>query len=963
MSHQASAQVTDQWLDALLGLPTRNQQLALLAQAELLDLQGLSLLLGQAMQLVRRDPGKARQLIDVCAMAAEAAQAAQILPHTTYARAQTYAISGDFTTALDLIHTARAEFEAAGETLEALRTNLGKIHVLNELGRHEEALAAGQAILDAVEKSEQPRSQLKMMAAVAHQNQGACFETIGRYEEALAAYDLAEEDFTELEMSDRIGDVCSNRGIVLVHLGRVSEALQAFEKALHILSGAGLTLLEAQTLSNMGEAHMMLGNYARSLEIFERARRFFEELHAPANQAILARKTADAYLVLNLYPEAVNLYHQAIAMIQQAGMADHHARALWGLGAALAAQGQHREAAEALQGATQRFTAAGNTPMVSSVLLEQSALQNAQGDLQAAYLSAERALDLVPGEVWPVERLYASLRLADLSMPDLEAAESYLQEAGRLAADLRLPVGDYRLNSRLGRLRLLQGRKDEARQHLETAVAQIERLRSGLSHEAVRTSFLQDKTNVYEDLIELHLKSGDAGDIRQAFKVAEQAKSRALVDLLANVIVSEQPLGEHQEVAAELKTLQADLDAVYNRLLDPFTSLPGSSLAQIQQRAAQLEQQIRQLQLRTTGRFVEVDPFAVPFSFEALRAQIPPGGALVAYHILGDEILAFLVKGGEIEIVRGLSSVPRLRDLIQRMSAHWGHFRMGDEFTRRHMTVLEKSAQRFLAALHTELIAPLEDALRVPAAGNDASPTRLVIVPHGLLHQVPFHALYTGDRYLIDDFEISYALSATVFTLCQEREHRQPQKGLVVALSDSLIPAAEAEGRSVSRLLQSAGVEVDLLCAERARRDPLILAATGCDVLHLACHGLFRADNPIFSALKLSDGWLTAAEVLNLRMEGALVALSACESGRNRVISGDEAIGLPRAFLGAGASSVLVSLWVVQDETTVTLMEQWYELLCAGAERTAALRQAQQTLRGRYPHPYYWAPFIIIGQR
>ncbi len=139
--------------------------------------------------------------------------------------------------------------------------------------------------------------------------------------------------------------------------------------------------------------------------------------------------------------------------------------------------------------------------------------------------------------------------------------------------------------------------------------------------------------------------------------------------------------------------------------------------------------------------------------------------------------------------------------------------------------------------------------------------------------------------------------------------------------------------------------------------------AAGRGVLHLACHGSFRSDNPMFSSLKLGDGWLTAADALDLDLEDALVTLSACESGRNEVFAGDELIGLTRGFLGAGAATLVASLWLVQDETTAELMEKWYEHLRNGVGRATALRNAQLALKDRCPHPYYWAPFALIGQR
>jgi CHAT domain-containing protein len=118
----------------------------------------------------------------------------------------------------------------------------------------------------------------------------------------------------------------------------------------------------------------------------------------------------------------------------------------------------------------------------------------------------------------------------------------------------------------------------------------------------------------------------------------------------------------------------------------------------------------------------------------------------------------------------------------------------------------------------------------------------------------------------------------------------------------------------------------------------------------------------MFSALKLHDGWLTAGEVIKLKLPGAFVTLSACESGRSQVVGGDEPLGLPYAFLGAGAVGLLVSLWLVEDETAATLMPRFYQQLAQGASYPGALRRAQIALKANQPHPYYWAPYVLIGQ-
>jgi CHAT domain-containing protein len=359
--------------------------------------------------------------------------------------------------------------------------------------------------------------------------------------------------------------------------------------------------------------------------------------------------------------------------------------------------------------------------------------------------------------------------------------------------------------------------------------------------------------------------------------------------------------------------------------------------------------------LRAAGDAATPDQFAQPLSFEALQTQLPPDLMLVAYHIVGEEILAFLYQQGELQVVRDLTRVETIQDLLQRLNAQWDRFRAGADFAQRHMAVLEQSAQRLLASLYAELIAPLEAWLEPRAP--------LAIVPHGVLHSVPFHALFDGQNYLLDRCEVSYAPSATVLALCQQRSSRAATRALITGVADALIPAALAEVQGVARQLADGGIEAKTLTNEGATLEALKALAPECNILHLACHGLFRADNPMFSAVKLHDGWLTAADVMQLHLKDVLVTLSACESGRGTVLLGDEVIGLPRAFLGAGAASVVVSLWLVQDESTETLMTHWYRQLRERMGRAAALRAAQQALRETYPHPYYWAPFVLIGQR
>jgi len=179
----------------------------------------------------------------------------------------------------------------------------------------------------------------------------------------------------------------------------------------------------------------------------------------------------------------------------------------------------------------------------------------------------------------------------------------------------------------------------------------------------------------------------------------------------------------------------------------------------------------------------------------------------------------------------------------------------------------------------------------------------------------------------------------------------------MLGLSDPAIPYAEEEVRAVAALFPGAqvhlGAEATIASLMRNEERPAFL--------HLSTHATFRADNPLFSALKLADGWLSVSDVYGMAGSAPLVTLSACETGRNQVLVGDELVGLCRGFFAAGARSLVVSLWMVDDRSTARLMTRFYDELRAGRPADQALRSAQLETASQLDHPYYWAPFILTG--
>jgi CHAT domain-containing protein len=254
-------------------------------------------------------------------------------------------------------------------------------------------------------------------------------------------------------------------------------------------------------------------------------------------------------------------------------------------------------------------------------------------------------------------------------------------------------------------------------------------------------------------------------------------------------------------------------------------------------------------------------------------------------------------------------------------------------------------------------LARLYDWLLRPMAHIVGS-RRLVIVPHRALHYVPFHTLYDGQQYLIQRQEICYAPSITVLQHCLSRPHRPLQQALLLGIPDAAAPRVRDEIIALAQLLPQATT----LLHEEATLTALQQHAPLADVLHLACHGRFRPDNPLFSALRLADGWLTVQDAYGLELNCDLVSLSACETGVSTVAPGDELVGLARSFFAAGTASLLLSLWTVDDSSTAEFMTSFYTKLLAGHRPAAALRATQCELIERYPHPFYWSPFALLGR-
>jgi CHAT domain-containing protein len=276
--------------------------------------------------------------------------------------------------------------------------------------------------------------------------------------------------------------------------------------------------------------------------------------------------------------------------------------------------------------------------------------------------------------------------------------------------------------------------------------------------------------------------------------------------------------------------------------------------------------------------------------------------------------------------------------------------RLGVDYVKQFEQVLLNSTRRHLRDLYSRLIGPVAELLKSSS---------LVIVPYGPLHSLPFHALFDGENYVVDRFTVSYSPSASVFCRSRYRGLGNPEDiSLILGIEDSRMPAIKEEIDAVAAMLPNARV----FWAGDATESALREYGPSSRVIHIATHGYFRSDNPMFSAIRLADSYLTLHDLYGMNLPAEFMTLSGCVTGLGVIEAGDELIGLARGLLYAGARCLLLTLWEVDDQSTAHFMRILYGHSENGFSRAAAVRSAMLQLRERYPHPYYWAPFKLIGR-
>jgi CHAT domain-containing protein/tetratricopeptide (TPR) repeat protein len=825
--------------------------------------------------------------------------------------------------------------------------NLGLVY--DEQGEYDTSLEQYRRVLELYRGVDFPRGVGDTLG-----NIGGVHLLLGQFREALGYYRQALRISEQLQSRPAMSQDHGNIGLCLLGLGEVDAAHGHLDQAIELAKQAGMRQDQAYWFRVKGNGLVDQGRYDLGLLNYRAALAIYERVGARAELLETLHDTGRLHLLLGDAASAEHDFRRALEMARAIGLERGITLNLLALGDLELPRERADIAIELYDEARQRAAAAGVQHARALALLRLARVNRAQQRLDQASAQTDEALALarrIGGRNLEAEALYSQAELARAQRRLDRALEQY-----RAAEVAQSGIGDPDLlwQIHLGRARVQEasGNVSGAIASLEAAVQLIEGVRGRLQEPRFRSGYVEDKFEVYLELMRLQLKQGRA---EAAFSTAERLRARSFVEQLggrATVPLDAGGRRREAELRERVRGLQRSLEdtdesgapAYPERAMNRFST----ELARAEQEyAAFLDDHAR----------VQVTAGAAPTA-QAIQRRLAPDQGLVEYVVGPESLVVFVLTPRTMKVtilpLHQLDIAARielLRDLIRRPGDdHW---------------------QKPAARLSAELLDPIE------RAGWLAGVTRLYLVPHGVLTYVPFALLPrpagTDGELLVDRYTIAY-LPAAAALLRDPAGPATTRSLLAVAPARGGLRHAPDEARAIDALFRP---HARSLIGDEATESRFKRIAGEFRMLHLATHGYFNRSSPLLSGLELEagegdDGILRVHEILDLPLQANLVTLSACETALGTgyfadLPAGDEFVALNRAFLAAGSASVMATLWPVDDKASVALMKQFYGRLRTSIDEgnaANALAQAQRSLR-RSPqlkHPYYWAAYIVVGQ-
>ena len=854
------------------------------------------------------------------------------------------------------------------------RTGEGNIHanigiVYTDLGNYLKAL---QHLKQGLKLHREIGS--KMAEGLILGNIGVVYDNLGEYPKARRYYEQSLQIKREIGDKKGEGDTFTNIGAVQAELDDYLAALLSYEQSLKIYREIGFKRGEGIVLGNIGIVYSDLGEYSRAQTYYEKSLQIKREIGDKRGEGDTLNNVGSIYVALGNYPEALRYYEQALRLKREIGERNEESNTLANIGVVHAIAGKYFEALEYYKQSLKIKKEIGVPTDTEEANIGDIYLE--QGKMSKAYSI--------------FRKLKSPIRLGRYYLMNQEYVKSREKFARSLEVDELSGHAGSILADYIGLGLSYEGLKDytKAKEYYKKGIDLIEEQRTSLSGKE-RETFLAGKVmgffrlEPYEGMVRVLMKESASGYEKKALSYAERAKSRVFLEMLAAKGLKgrspqdKETLEKDREFQQDFLVLNKRI-AVLKGLGDKAPKGEKENLEkELEKTKSAYERFIKEVKLKNSeiASLISVSPVSI----EEVQSILDEDVTVLEYYTAQQKTYAWLVTKNDIktyEINLKLIDLQEMADkcLIPNISNNSRRPKpvitlATDETYKKETSKQkrEKNRKQFYQVAHD-----FYKLIMAPVV-KDIKTEKLIIVPHGVLHKVPFAALNDGTQHLVDRYNLSVLPASSVIEYVVKKRNPNQKKLLAFAnpIADHVpgfepLPATETEVANISQIF----VTKDTYYRREATEGIVKDKSSSPDVIHFACHGEFNDKQPLQSGLLLTkdkdnDGYLQVHEIFGLNLANAnLVTLSACETALGKIQGGDDMVGLSRGFIYAGTPSLLATLWDVDDISTSILMKHFYEnWQLKGMSKPEALRQAQIALKSipDYKHPYHWAPFVMIG--
>jgi CHAT domain-containing protein/Tfp pilus assembly protein PilF len=743
-----------------------------------------------------------------------------------------------------------------------------------------------------------------------------------KYKEALKLYEEALLIFREIGDKPFEGLSLYHIGIVYFYFGEFQKSLDNYEQGLTIAQQTGDTVVEVLNINGIGGVYDKLGKYQKSLENYQKSLKIAKNNNYKSAESVALNNIADIYRRFGKYQEALELYQQSLTALRlyqqsltiakEAGSQKGEATIFMNIGSLYGNQGKHKEALNSYEQALKIAKKIGNSMIEGRVFNLMAEVYSVLGEDQKALDNYKKSLIITQKNGDKVNELYNLSGIARVYtiQKNYPKAFANYQQALVISQGIGEKLLEGIVLSNFAMYYIYQSQYNQSEKPLFSAIEIWEELRAKLTDDQ-KISLFERQADAYQLLQKALIAQNK---IEQALEISERGRARAFIDLLT-------------------------------------------------------------LKLNKNQKYINTTPSIDQIKKIAKHQKT----TLIEYSLFSDsELYIWVIKPtGEITFKQvDLKSLKTpLKNLVETSRQSIGVIKQRGAKLENAPLPNPETQKRYLQQLHELLITPIANHL--PKNPSD----RVIFIPHESLFLVPFPALKdANNKYLIEKHTILTAPAIQVLDYTRKNTETlniaslQPGDTLLVGnpimpitgippVQQRPLPGTEKEANKIAPILNT-----QPLIGKQATKSAVLQKISTAKIIHLATHGLlYGFGERIPGAIALApdtpgvnEGLLKTTEIINLNLNADLVVLSACDTGGGE-ITGDGVVGLSRSLLTAGAESVIVSLWAVDDSSTSDLMVEFYRQLQQNPDKAKALRQAMLSTMKKYPHPIHWAAFTLIG--